>query len=267
MKARRRSISSTIFSVAFEFCEELCKGRRITTAQSKMTANVKYRVVKLPKLTEKDDKITELAEKFREFRLRALKTAPNAFASTYEVESQRGLDQSIERLVNPKAAQFVALGNMLSEEDGMEPDVVGNLLNRHWAGMIALLGPEEGNEFARPTANMDPFKQMTSSESGGGQSEERPDVHFHINGTFVDPSARGHQLGNWLIMEALQEARAQAAHSRKKLRVTLSVFNDNIAAVRVYEKAGFRTVKEAPSRSRPGFVAFHMELEEEAGSS
>jgi ribosomal protein S18 acetylase RimI-like enzyme len=228
-----------------------------------------YHVVRAPKLTEQDLNINALAEKFREFRLRSLKNAPDAFASTYEVESQRGLDQSIGRLVSPKATHFVVLRSsrkaIPSEGDA---EILSHLLEDYWAGMVVLLGPEEGNEFSVPSANIDPFGRMTASKASTAPeavlfepSEDPKDMHFHINGTFVDPSARGSGLGGRLMDAAIKDAEEEAAKVERVMRLTLSVFSHNPAARKVYEKSGFRVVKEAPARSKPGFVAIHMQLE------
>lgn len=119
-----------------------------------------YQIVLIPKLTEEDSHVKTLAEKFRAFRLHSLQVAPDAFASTYEAESQRGLEQSIARLTNHKAAQFIALRSAARLDGVSEIEL---LLDCEWVGMVVLLGPEEGDEFSIPSANIDPFAQMTAS--------------------------------------------------------------------------------------------------------
>lgn len=97
-----------------------------------------YRIVTIPKL---DGKVAEhqqiaLAHKFREFRLLALKTAPGAFASSYDDEAKRDLDHTFERLRHPKATQFVALAGEASTPDlpQIHEGDVGELLERGWLG-------------------------------------------------------------------------------------------------------------------------------------
>jgi ribosomal protein S18 acetylase RimI-like enzyme len=226
-----------------------------------------YRVVLVPQLTENDSDINSFAQKYREFRLRALKEAPDAFASTYEDEIQRGLEQSVQRLTNPKAAHFIALRATEQHEstEGRDGDVQC-LLHDQWVGAVVLLGPEEGDEFSVPSANIDPFKQMTGTAAMNSyrlfeKSEDPLDIHFHINGTFVDPSARGNKLGDRLMAAALKLAEEEAVKHDRKLRVTLSVFSHNPAARRLYEKAGFRVLRQSVARSKQGFIAIHMQLD------
>ncbi|KAK3056179.1 hypothetical protein LTR09_002685 [Extremus antarcticus] len=229
-----------------------------------------YRIVLIPKLTENDSNIEALAEKFRAFRLHSLQAAPDAFASTYEVESQRGLDHTIGRLINQKAAQFVALRSTGLDEDDTETlKDVDLLLGCEWVGMAVLLGPEEGDELSIPSANLDPFVQMTAGADTAYYNSTRlfesssntKDIHFHINGTFVSPSTRGSGLGGRLMDVAVRYGDDQAAKTGRQLRVTLSVYGHNTAAIHLYEKAGFKVVKETDSRSKPGSLAVHMQLD------
>ncbi|KAK5168013.1 uncharacterized protein LTR77_006580 [Saxophila tyrrhenica] len=214
-----------------------------------MAEHPTYQVVLIPRLSENDSSLNALAQKFREFRLHSLQAAPDAFASTYEAESERGLEHSVARLVNPKAAHTVQL-----------------LLECEWVGMVVLLGPEEGDEFSIPSANIDPFKQMTATAPSYWStrlfesSSDPKDIHFHINGTFVSPSTRGSRLGGALMDAALAYADTEAIRVGGHLRITLSVYGHNVAARRLYEKAGFEVVKETDSRSKPGYLAVHMQL-------
>lgn len=234
-----------------------------------MAKNSPYQIVLIPKLTRDDSNIEALAEKYRVFRLHSLQAAPDAFASTYEAESQRGLDHTIGRLINQKAAQFVALQTGLDTDATEAWNDVDLLLKYEWVGMAVLLGPEEGDELSIPSANLDPFVQMTAGADASYYNSTRlfesssnaKDIHFHINGTFVSPSTRGSGLGGRLMDVAVRYGDDQATRTERQLRVTLSVYGHNTAAIHLYEKAGFKVVKETDSRSKPGSLAVHMQLD------
>lgn len=227
-----------------------------------------YQVVTVPRLKETDPRLLQVAERFREIRLRALQKAADAFASTYESESQRGIEQTVQRLSNPKAIHFLALSRSTSEENSLnDDDEIDHMLMSDWVGTIVLLGPEVDTELsvssAQLSAHLDPFPIMTANSSRGpvlDDSNLPSSLHFHLNATYVDPSTRGGGLGKALIDAALQKAEAEAAEINASLRVTLSVYFHNVAARKLYERAGFQVVKEAESRSRPDNRAIHMEL-------
>lgn len=232
-----------------------------------MTANATYQIVLIPKLTEAHEHITGLAEKFRAFRLGALLKSPDAFASTYEVENQRGLDHSIQRLISPKAAQYVALRRATKHETPRsEGEAIERLLKDDWVGLNVLLGPEEGDELSGPSASLERTTPglWPPNTSFFARSEGPLDLHFHINGMYVDPSTRGAGLGKALMEAVLQRADAEAAKVSGKARVSLSVYDHNTAARGLYEKAGFQVVKQGPSRSKPGSIAVHMQTHRDA---
>ena len=226
-----------------------------------------YEIFVLPKLRsdpEPDPNLLKLADKFHELRMNALLNAADAFASKYETESRDGVARSLHRLSNPKAMHLVAIkGNRAADNSAGHRDEVGKILTSEWVGLNVLLGPEEGTELSVPSANIDPFKQMTATASQTSpihRPGELGELHFHINGMYVDPSARGAGLGMRLMDATLDRAKVEAAAAKVTLRVSLSVYSDNVAAKKLYEKSGFKILKEEKSRSRPEFVAIHMEL-------
>ena len=234
-----------------------------------MTDTRIFQIVTLPKHRkgqETDLELIHLAEKFRDLRLKSLTAAADAFASSYEKESQYDLDLTLQRMANPKAIQFIAMRKSDSEgNSSYDSNDVDRILRSDWVGMIVLLGPEEGSELSVPSANLDPFPRMTAGQLTQPEIRLFDDpalpgaLHFHINATFVDPSARGGGLGKALVDAALRRAEAEAAKTNASLRVTLSVFSHNVAARKLYESAGFKVLKEVQARSRPEFVAVHME--------
>ena len=229
-----------------------------------------FEIVILPKLRsepESEPKLLKLAEKFQDLRLNALRNAADAFASKYETESQDGIARAIHRLTSPKAVQFVAIKKTHNTDKTTDDgDELERILSSEWVGLNVLLGPEEGTELSVPSANLDPFPRMTAAAASPQLSAlihrpvEGDELHYHINGMYVDSSARGAGLGRKLMDAALDRAKAEAASAKTKLRVSLSVFTHNVAAKKLYEASGFNVLKVEKSRSREEFVAVHMEM-------
>jgi ribosomal protein S18 acetylase RimI-like enzyme len=222
-----------------------------------------YRIITIPKL---DERMTEhdqlaLAHKFREFRLLALKTAPGAYASSYEDEAKRGLDHTFERLRHAKATQFVALAssafppttNQVREAD------IDDLLNHDWLGFIVLIGLEGG--LGSVSAKADPFSQIARDSSSNGTAQEMHSndaMRFHLNGMFVSPSARRCGMGARLIEAALDRSRLMSEKSSYGLHCTIIVDEWNHAAIKLYQRVGFEIVaKESYGEDR---IALRMEL-------
>jgi ribosomal-protein-alanine N-acetyltransferase len=65
---------------------------------------------------------------------------------------------------------------------------------------------------------------------------------IHINNLAIRPELRGRGLGRALLTHVLREAEAMAAPS-----ATLEVRRSNAAALRLYERAGFRVTGVRPS--------------------
>jgi GNAT superfamily N-acetyltransferase len=222
-----------------------------------------YQIVTIPKL---DGKITEhnqlaLAHKFREFRLLALKTAPGAFASSYDDEAKRDLDHTFERLRHPKATQFVALASGTTTPDMAyihEADV-GELLDRDWLGFIVLIGLDEC--LGTVSAKADPLTKVaegSASDEAVHKVSNKDAMRFHLNGMFVSPSARRCGMGACLIEAALDRARSMSERGSCGFHCTIIVDEWNHAAIMLYERVGFKVVaREMYGEDR---TALRMEL-------
>ncbi|EMD01303.1 hypothetical protein BAUCODRAFT_118999 [Baudoinia panamericana UAMH 10762] len=246
-----------------------------------MTSGVQIR--KLPKLLPADTsdaKWLETATKCRALRLHALKSSPEAFASSYEVESQRGLEATFERLGNPKAVHFLAVRIHDSGQNGAGG--ADNWLPSHideLVGTLILLGPLEEDASSGLTARSSPFAKATapvkSSEPAHQPALHSLDrlriSHYHLNGTFVHETCRGAGLGLRLIEAALSEAADRTRSAGwQTYKCSVLVNQENDAARRLYEKAGFaiagsetysqqrRTVAGEPQKVER--VALSMEL-------
>jgi DNA-binding MarR family transcriptional regulator/GNAT superfamily N-acetyltransferase len=100
--------------------------------------------------------------------------------------------------------------------------------------------------------NLDPMREHCWIAESGGQhvghiflvkDKDRPDV-ARLRLLFVEPCARGMGLGDTLVQECIRFA--CAAGYRKIVLWTQSILT---AAHRIYERAGFRLIKEEPHDS------------------
>jgi ribosomal protein S18 acetylase RimI-like enzyme len=225
---------------------------------------ISYRIVTIPKFAgDETNNVPQLAlaHRFRDFRLLALKSSPGAFASTYEEESRRSLDHTLERLMSTKAIQFVALavGDALGDDVVCEADTE-ELLEHDWLGTVVLMGPNEDSKSI--SANADPLGQMEARSDQAAKGEDHEALHFHLNGMFVRTFARGAGMGRRLIEVALGKAREKSGGIGPHCTIIVDEWNDK--AKNLYERCGFEVVAtEVYGGDR---VALRMALRE-AGSA
>ena len=104
------------------------------------------------------------------------------------------------------------------------------------------------------------------TENSQPLTESPSSLHYHLNGMFVDPNAQRCGLGLGLVNAALERGQREASKLKAAMRVTIAVYKHNVAAMGLYEKAGFKVVDVRPSKSRPENVAVNMELTVPASS-
>jgi GNAT superfamily N-acetyltransferase len=229
---------------------------------------ISHRLVTIPKFAG-DDTVSNpplsLARKFRDFRLLALKTSSGAFASTYEDESQRSIDHTFERLRNTKATHFVALAvDDALDSDGVCEADTSDLLQYDWLGTVVLMRPNHDSRSI--SAKADPFAQMASRGDQVATAESHEVLHFHLNGMFVQTSARRCGMGRRLIEAALGRAREKCASSGLNgLHCTIIVDEWNDSARSLYARCGFEVV--ATEIYGDNRVGIRMELRETCGSA
>ncbi|KAK0272697.1 hypothetical protein LTR35_012663 [Friedmanniomyces endolithicus] len=243
------------------------------------------RLPRLPKGPGEDPSAITLATKYRDLRLHALHTSPEAFASSFEIESQWGLGRTVARLSNPQAAHFIAtLADRDTSGTSNNNDETA-LQSQQWVGFIALLGPtlSKSESSAKVSAAHDPFAQMqatglsnnlvrTSEQATTSRPPQSGMLSYHIGAVFVERGMRKAGVGRALIDAALSEAETQV-HERKAsaFECTMHVDTYNDAAIRLYQKVGFevvgeetyaqQTVASGPGESRViERVAFLMEM-------
>lgn len=167
-----------------------------------------------------DESARAWQHRVKEFRLLALKTAPDAFLSTYEREAAFGDDVWYQRLMNPQASSFLAI---------QDSRIVGSLT---LIGPLPYL-PEDHS----PVEN--PWNPPASSTS---TPEDIPVSHWRTNGMFVLPEARRQGIAKALIERSIEFGHEQAALSGKEFVGSVAVEGDNHAAKRLYENTGYVTI-------------------------
>ena len=177
-----------------------------------------------------DDEIARAWQhRVKEFRLLALKTAPDAFLTTYAEAAAYPDDLWLSRLTNPEAVTFLAL---------QESRIVGSLT---LIGPLPYLAEDHS---PRDNPWNPPAVAATSP------AKERAAVsHWRINGMFVHPEARRQGIAKAIIEKSMAFAREQAALSGKEFVASIAVDDDNPAAKNLYKTCGFVTIR---SETEPG---------------
>jgi GNAT superfamily N-acetyltransferase len=157
----------------------------------------------------------------KEFRLLALKAAPDAFSSTYEREAAFGDDVWYQRLMNPKASSFLAI---------QDSRIVGNL---------TLIGP------------LPYLAEDYSPASSTSTPEDIPVSHWCTNGMFVLPEARRQGIAKALIERSIEFGHEQAGLSGKEFVGSVGVNRDNHAARKLYEYTGYVAISSEPDPDAP----------------
>ena len=136
---------------------------------------------------------------------------------------------------------------------------VGELLDRDWLGFIVLIGLEEG--LGTVSAEADPLSQIAKgniSDEAVHKLRNKHTMRFHLNGMFVAPSARRCGMGARLIEAALDAAKSRSGKSSRGFHCTIIVDEWNDAAIKLYERVGFKMVAtETYGEAR---IALRMEL-------
>jgi len=183
-----------------------------------------FEILQIPR---DDQSIHTYVERYKAFRLRALKTNPEAFGSTYAREIAFTDDIWYHRLANPKATTFVTL----------QSDKV--------VCTLTTIGPLPYTvEESSPAT--DPWIVHAEIFS------EPPEYHLRINGMFTLPEVRGQGVAQALLEHVLAYGTGEAMKYGKRFAGAIVVDSDNPGARALYQKCGFVTVKEVPfNEGRP----------------
>ncbi|KAL1644781.1 60S ribosomal protein L10A [Diplodia intermedia] len=189
-------------------------------------------VATLPKRYFDKSAWDDLVSRQKSFRLFSLTSAPEAFGSTIERELQFTWDTWESRLTNPQATTFVAIPDDPASQGRLD---IRQLLQHEWLGQLVLLRMYQKDR-TELSANASPW---TALKDGVMRDDAVP--HYHFNGMFVVPAARGQGIARKLIEHAIASSTpSDAVHAK----YTVIVWAKNEPAKRAFETCGFRVVGE-----------------------
>lgn len=159
------------------------------------------------------------AQKYRDLRLSALKTAPGSFASTYEIESAFTEADWINILTATHREDFICAVTPLNQE------------SRHreatWIGQVTLRGPLSLKDFTLSPESGEPLQKSDYEEE-----------KWQMLSLFTLPEHRGNGLGATLCQKALDYLQT-CRSSPSSVQVRLMVKPENHVTVKLYQRLGF----------------------------
>ncbi|KAG8158321.1 hypothetical protein KVR01_012082 [Diaporthe batatas] len=161
------------------------------------------------------DQVKTSASQYRNLRLKALKTSPDSFSSTYEIEAAFNDEVWEHRLCEKGKETFICSASHNTSGD------------TEWVGQLTLRGPLSRAEYDLP------------NESGQPPADQ--DMHaelWQMLSLFNLPDHRGRGLGKKLCQEALLYLENERTAS--SLVVRLMVKPQNTATVHLYQGLGFK---------------------------
>ncbi|KAK7535960.1 uncharacterized protein J3D65DRAFT_626929 [Phyllosticta citribraziliensis] len=201
-----------------------------------------YRIFALPRNCPDPSIWKDLVERQKTFRLMALQNSPQAFSSTYEKEVQFAFETWENRLKDTQATTFVAVATLESRDPGKRGNLdMSAILAGDWLGHLVLFEIGDDSENS-------PSKASSSTESEDQAGDALPVRRFRLAGMFVKPATQRMGVGRTLLEHAIWTIRSQVG---KDVRFTLVVDADNDAARSLYERSGFRVVREEWYESSP----------------
>ncbi|KAF7326170.1 N-acetyltransferase domain-containing protein [Mycena kentingensis (nom. inval.)] len=188
-----------------------------------MATQYTYSTIALPSpLTTKTPppNLADLAERYAAIRLEALQAAPHAFASSFALESQLTPEQWAAKVWRDDIVLLICLARPVGSNDDSE---------ELWAGSAVLRGPLSATDYAFPPESKFPALRSDAEET-----------RWQMTAVYTSTAHRGHGLGGMLIQAAKDYAARFSGQRTVRLRAV--VHPDNLVAVVVYTRTGFRDV-------------------------
>ncbi|KAF2621820.1 hypothetical protein BU25DRAFT_415826 [Macroventuria anomochaeta] len=194
-----------------------------------------YTTIRIPK-SSGSTHLNALATRFREFKLDALKSAPEAFSAEFDSEARLPQSTWLSRITEPSTTILICVAIRTdTDEESLAP---GNrqlriLLDGEWIGMFTMIGPVSRDDYIWP--------ESCQPEPGPEGSETR----WQLTSLFTLPAYRGHGIAKRLTEAAIEFGKlasgemGRASNREIWTRVRLVVHPKNTGVVRMYEKFGF----------------------------
>ena len=175
-------------------------------------------------------------ERYKEFRLFSLSSAPNAFATTYEEAANWSWDAWMQRVQNQDIIQFIAIPPTSTEPEERA------LMQSKWIGMIALARNQGTLLDGKPALLPRPLRN-------GGNIAEQVEKAYHaplsykVIGLFIIPSFRSKGLGGLLLekcFECIRHELHSSEYDQGKIETLVDTWNEK--ALSLYKSMGFETI-------------------------
>ncbi|RSL66407.1 hypothetical protein CEP53_003405 [Fusarium sp. AF-6] len=196
---------------------------------------MKTRAVALPQSLPDPAQWNQLIARYKEFRLLSLQLSPESFGSSYTREVAFSEETWASRLNNPVALNTI----IVSEPDDADEstDDISLILNSPWLAALTLVGPLEAKTAAKSYEDKMHLQPDTVSF---GPPTPGIDSTYVLNAMYVLPSERRKGLSNKIIDFAKQLALVK--ENNQKVTLALILGDDNVPAMKSYEKSGFEVV-------------------------
>jgi GNAT superfamily N-acetyltransferase len=200
--------------------------------QDNLGSAFKYSIIHVP---HDGAGVRKYLEEYKALRLFSLQYAPEAFGSTYAREVAFEDDVWYQRLSNPIANTFLAVGE------------AGNLI-----GVSTINGP-----LAIGTLDMPPLGIPQTAH--GGWDGASP-LHFRLNAIFTMPDARRKGISKTLIETSIEYVMDEAQARNKDTIFSIIVDIHNLPARALYKSAGFvEAARLGPSDNVYGHAVIVLE--------
>lgn len=174
-------------------------------------------------LPDDTESVCQWAPKFIDFRLKALKTAPSNFTSSYELEATITVHEWVSTLSKPKFRVLLCTPHHAADE-------ATTVWDREWAGILVMYGPRYEHRAA---------DSCTTST-------------WYLGSGFVMPSHRGNRAVSELFLLGAQQARNMdlRLHQQQRFqtagchtRVQIIARADEPKAIDYYSATGLRVTE------------------------
>ena len=200
-----------------------------------------FTVKALPDTWAGEEEFLKAVATYRNYRLFALQSAPDSFASTFEQEIQFPPESWALRLRNETAVHFVATPH--GQDDP-------------WVGMVVVIRPSLGDTAHPADYNLSkrgysgtvvdhtrPTNDDLRKSSSRVSSPDLSTSLYHINALFVNPSERGKRLAHSLIQECLKFIQNNSLNRGfASAKVGILVDSWNAHAIKLYSGFGFKSM-------------------------
>jgi ribosomal protein S18 acetylase RimI-like enzyme len=216
-----------------------------------MASTPTFTIVTIPKQFNDGTLPKRYVDKYRELRLRSLKSDPDSFSSTFADESKQPFEFWTGRLMTPRARHFLAVQFNKDSSDASVTAGVQAILETEWVGTLVLLGPN-----AVTGVDESPGKTLAPSrfvEDLADMNGDSASIAYHLAGFYVTPEARSQGLGSSLVdaaMEAIVND-SQKMHNAGAI-CTVGASHKNLVVRRLFKRMGFSEVAEEVCNTTDG---------------